>query len=181
TCTITNNDIAGTLTVIKHVVNDDGGSATASEWSMHIKSGGNDIVGSPFAGAESPGTTKGVDSGTYNVSESNGPSGYTASISGDCNSDGNVTIAPGESKTCTITNNDVAPTLTVIKHVVNDNGGAAVASDWSMHITSGGNDVTGSPFAGAESPGTTKTVSAGTLAVSESGGPSGYAASFSGD
>src|SRR5207253_11358640 len=170
TCTITNNDIAGTLTVIKHVVNDDGGSATASEWSMHIKSGGNDIVGSPFAGAESPGTTKGVDAGTHNVSESNGPSGYTASISGECNSDGNVTIAPGESKTCTITNNDVAPTLTVIKHVVNDNGGAAVASDWRSQESRVDSEAT-APFPGAESPGTTKTLSSGAYAVSESGGP----------
>ncbi len=181
TCTITNDDVAAMLTVIKHVVNDSGGTAVASDWSMHIKSGGSDVSGSPFPGGESPGTSRGVDPGTYDVSESGGPSGYSASFSGDCDANGNVTIALGQSKTCTVTNDDVAPYLTVIKHVVNDNGGTAVASDWSMHITSGGTDVSGSPFPGAESPGSTKTVNAGTLVVSESDGPSGYAASFSGD
>ena len=178
-CTITNNDIAPGLTVIKHVVNDDGGSATSSQWSMHIKSGGSDVSGSPFAGSEA-GTSRTLSAGSYVVSESDGPSGYAASFSGDCDSGGNVTLAPGESKTCTITNNDVAPTLTVIKHVVNDDGGSATASQWTMHVKSGGSDLT-TPFAGAESPGTTRTVHAGTLVVSESGGPSGYAASISGD
>ena len=181
TCTITNNDVAPTLTVIKHVVNDDGGSATASQWSMHIKRSGSDVSGSPFPGAESPGTTKTVNAGSLVVSESGGPSGYAATIGGDCDSGGNVTLGPGQSKTCTITNNDVAPTLTVIKHVVNDNGGSATASQWSMHVKSGASDVTGSPFSGAESPGTTKTLSSGSYAVSESDGPSGYVASFSGD
>src|SRR5439155_27321296 len=127
------------------------------------------------------GTTMIVNAGSYAVSETGGPSSYAASFSGDCDSNGNVTLTPGQNKTCTITNDDVAPGLTVIKHVINDNGGSAVASNWSMHIKSGGSDVSGSPFAGAESPGTTKTLSAGSYVVSESGGPNGYAASFSGD
>ena len=33
----------------------------------------------------------------------------------------------GETKTCTVTNDDQAAKLTVIKHVINDNGGTAVA------------------------------------------------------
>ena len=37
------------------------------------------------------------------------------------------TIANGETKTCTITNDDQPVTLHVIKHVVNDNGGDATA------------------------------------------------------
>ncbi len=181
TCTLTNDDQQPSLTVIKHVVNDDGGSAVASDWQMHVTQGGNDVSGSPFAGAESPGTTKAVDAGSYNVSESGGPSGYALSYSGDCNAQGNVTVAPGQSATCTLTNDDQAASITVIKHVVNDDGGSAVASDWQMHVTQGGNDVSGSPFAGAESPGTTNPVSAGTYNVSESGGPSGYALTYSGD
>jgi hypothetical protein len=97
------------LTVIKHVVNDNGGSAAAGAWTMHIKSGGADVLGSPFAGAESPGVTRAVPPGSYVVSESGGPGGYAASISGDCAADGTVTVQPGESQTCTITNDDVAP------------------------------------------------------------------------
>src|SRR5947208_16851589 len=119
---------------------------------MHIKSGGTDVSGkSPFAGAESPGTTKTLNSGSYVLSESDGPSGYAATISGACNSStGAVTLGPGDTKTCTITNDDIAPKLTVIKHVVNNNGGTATASQGTMHITSGVADVTGqSPFAAA--------------------------------
>jgi len=43
--------------------------------------------------------------------------GYTASYSADCTG----SIALGESKTCTITNDDKPAGLTVIKRVVNDN------------------------------------------------------------
>ena len=71
-----------------------------------------------------------------------------------------VTLAVGENKTCTLTNNDIAPTLHVIKHVINDNGGTNVAADWSIHLKSGANEVTGSPAAGSET-GTTYTVNAG--------------------
>ena len=42
----------------------------------------------------------------------------------------NLVIPNGGSATCTITNDDKAATLTVIKHVVNDNGGTAVAGDF---------------------------------------------------
>jgi hypothetical protein len=183
TCTITNDDVAPTLTVIKHVQNNDGGTASAGDFTMHIKLGGSDVAGkSPFAGSEAPGTSRTLNAGTYVVSESDGPSGYSESISGDCAASGSVTLTVGQNKTCTITNDDVAPTLTVIKHVKNDDGGTATASQFSMHIKQSGTDVSGkSPFAGAESPGTQRTLTAGSFNVSETGGPSGYAASISGD
>ena len=58
-----------------------------------------------------------VDPGAYSVSE---PAvGYAASFSADCTG----TIAIGETKTCTVTNDDIAPKLIVIKHVINDDGG----------------------------------------------------------
>src|SRR5205085_1691900 len=129
TCTFNNSQQTGTLTVIKHVVNDNGGTLAASNFSLHVKSGGTDVTGSPQAGAESPGTAYTLNTGTYNVSE-NAVSGYTASYSGDCNSSGNVTLPAAGSKTCTITNNDKAAKLTVIKHVINDNGGTATASQF---------------------------------------------------
>ncbi|OGG62721.1 hypothetical protein A3C19_03405 [Candidatus Kaiserbacteria bacterium RIFCSPHIGHO2_02_FULL_54_22] len=49
--------------------------------------------------------------GTYTVSETNQP-GYTATISGNCSASGSVTLAAGENKVCTITNNDVPPVIT---------------------------------------------------------------------
>ena len=82
-----------------------------------------------FAGAEAPGTEVTVDAGAYSVLEA-GPTGYAATMSADCSG----TLAVGQTKTCTVTNNDVAPKLVVIKHVVNDNGGTAVAANFTMTV-----------------------------------------------
>ena len=40
-----------------------------------------------------------------------------------------VTVGLGEDVTCTFVNDDDAPSLTLVKEVVNDNGGTAVPSD----------------------------------------------------
>src|SRR4029079_639009 len=169
TCTVTNNDQAAKLTVIKHVINDNGGTATAANFSLD--SGGANDTPDNFAGAESPGTDVTLDAGSYNVTET-GPSGYTASYSADCTG----SIGVGQAKTCTVTNNDVAPKLTVIKHVINDNGGTATASQFTLD--SGGINDTPDNFAGAESPGTDVTLDAGAYNVTETG-PSGYGATLS--
>jgi Prealbumin-like fold domain len=169
TCTVTNDDKAAKLIVIKHVINDNGGTATAANFTLD--SGGTNDSPDNFAGAESPGTEVTLDAGSYNVSES-GPSGYTASYSAYCSG----TIANGQTKTCTVTNNDQAAKLIVIKHVINDNGGTATAANFTLD--SGGTNDSPDNFAGAESPGTEVTLDAGSYNVTESG-PSGYAASYS--
>ena len=156
----------GHLIVIKHVVTDNGGTATASQFTMTIN-GVTATGGNSFPGAESPGTNKEVTPGSYSVTET-GPAGYAASFSADCSG----SIAAGQTKTCTITNNDRAAHLIVIKHVVNANGGKAKASQFTMKI----NGVTatgGNTFPGAESPGTDKIVTPGSYTVTETG-PSGY-------
>jgi uncharacterized repeat protein (TIGR01451 family) len=173
TCTVTNNDQAGTLIVIKHVVNDSGGSAVASAWTMNVAG----PTALSFPGAEAPGTSNPVDAGAYKVTESGGPAGYALSYSGDCDADGDVTVPLGQTRTCTLTNNDQAGTLIVIKHVVNDSGGSAVASAWTMNVAG----PTALSFPGAEAPGTSNPVDAGAYKVTESGGPAGYALSYSGD
>jgi hypothetical protein len=167
TCTITNDDIQPKLTVIKHVINDNGGTSTAANFTMSV-TGSSPSPGS-FPGAEAPGTTVALDSGTYSVAET-GPSGYTESDSADCSG----SIAIGETKTCTITNDDVQPKLVVIKHVINDNGGTATASAFTMSVT--GIAANPASFPGAESPGTNVALNAGSYNVTESG-PTGYTAS----
>src|SRR5439155_1498902 len=171
-CTVTNNDQAATLIVIKHVINDNGGTAVASDFTLD--SGGTNDTPDNFPGAESPGTNVTLDAGSYNVTET-GPSGYTASFSANCLLG---TIANGQTKTCTVTNDDQAATLIVIKHVINDNGGTTVASDFTLD--SGGTNDSPDNFPGAESPGTNVTLDAGSYAVSETG-PSGYTESDSAD
>ena len=163
------------LTVIKHVINDNDGLATASQWTMNVAGAG--ASPSSFLGSET-GTTVTINPGTaYSVTESGGPSGYTASSTG-CT----ITAVSGTRYVCTITNDDAASaTLLVKKHVVNDNGGSAVASAWNLTVSSNdGGGGTGSA-AGSES-GTTYTLDAGKqYSVSESGGPGGYAATLSSD
>jgi hypothetical protein len=97
----------GHLIVIKHVVNDNNGHSVASNFTMTI-SGVTAQGGNTFPGAESPGTNKTVTPGSYNVTET-GPSGYVAFFSSDCTG----TIALGQTKTCTVTNNDIAPRQTL--------------------------------------------------------------------
>jgi hypothetical protein len=165
TCMLTNDDQAAHLVVIKSVTNDNGGSAAAGDFTMSINgvtaSGGNS-----FPGAVSPGTDKTLTTvGSYNVTET-GPSGYSGSFSAGCSG----TIAVGQTKTCTVTNDDQAAHLIVIKHVNNDNGGTATAADFTLD--SGGTNDTPDNFAGAESPGTNVILDAGSYSVTETG-PSG--------
>ena len=53
--------------------------------------------------------------------------------SADCS--GSVTF--GDTKTCTITNDDQAGTLIVKKLVINDNGGSKISSDFSFKVNNG--------------------------------------------
>jgi hypothetical protein len=151
-----------TLTVIKHVVNSNGGTAAASDWTMSV-TGTNPSPGS-FAGSES-GTVVTLDVGSYNVTESGGPAGYAVSRSVDCEG----TIVLGETKTCTITNDDIGPTLAVIKKIINNNGGTGTLASFTP-LKVDATEVTN---------GTKTGFPAGVHTVSETL-PSGYAATFSG-
>lgn len=178
TCTFENTKRT-TITVVKQVVNDNGGTATPAAWDLHLRSGGTDVTGSPKPGTAA-GDTYTVAPGSFTVDETGGPSGYAATFSGDCDLSGAITATVGQDLTCTITNNDIAPKVVVKKVVVKDNGGTAVSADWNLHLRSGLTDVAGSPKFG-KVDGDLYTVSAGDYTVAETGGPSGYAATFSGD
>ena len=96
-----------TLHVVKTVINDNGGTAVASDFNLHVKLSGNDVTGSPTVGTIAPGTSYSLSANTYVISEDANAS-YTQSFSGDCNSNGSVTLSDGDNKTCTVTNNDIA-------------------------------------------------------------------------
>ncbi len=102
-----------TITVKKHVVNDGQGVKAASDFTMHLSG---TVVGSTqdFAGSET-GTTFNVNPGTYSVSESAPFGGYTGSMSADCSG----TIALGEDKVCTVTNDDTHYTAFCGDNIVN--------------------------------------------------------------
>ena len=169
TCTITNDDIPPELTVIKTVINDDGGTAEAGDFTMSVTGSNPSLASFPGNAA---GTTITLDAGDYSVAET-GPAGYAESQSADCSG----TIAIGQSLTCTITNDDITPELTVIKTVINDNGGTAVPGDFTMSVT--GSNPSLASFPG-NAAGTTITLDAGAYSVAETG-PAGYAESQSED
>ncbi|MEK7530820.1 MAG: TasA family protein [Patescibacteria group bacterium] len=116
-----------TLTVIKQVVNDNGGNNLVPDFQLFADNGVTEI-------GVTSGTPTVVAATAYTITEV-GVSGYQASFTGDCNASGEITLLPGDNKTCTITNNDLPANITLIKAVVNDNGGTAtVSSAWGLKI-----------------------------------------------
>src|SRR5439155_14791788 len=113
--------------------------------------------------------------GSYNVTETADPE-YDTTYSADCNG----AIALNETKTCTVTNNDKAAHLIIIKNVVNDNGGTKAAGDFSGTIT-GVSAAGGNTWTGAGSPGVDKTLaSVGSYTVTETADPD-YNTTYSAD
>ncbi len=122
TCTITNNDNppeVGHVVVNKVVVNDNGGTATTSNFNLLVN-----------ATSVTSGSTNDFAAGTYTVSES-GLFGYSATFSDGCDSAGSITVVANATTTCTITNNDIAPSITLVKSVV---GGSATTSDFTLTL-----------------------------------------------
>ena len=113
TCTITNNDQPGTLIVKKLVINDNGGTKIATNFKFKVNGG----TATSFTqdGAD---TLKGLNSltvnaSTYNVVEDGTPiAGYTTTYD-SCSS---IAVGNGQTKTCTITNNDQPGTIVIIKN-----------------------------------------------------------------
>ena len=99
---------APTLTVSTSVVNDQGGTAEAAEFSVHVRAGGVDVGGSPAPGSGGTGYT--LSPGTFQVAAS-ALRGYTFAYGGSCGPDGTVTLAEGSAVACTIVASDPAPTL----------------------------------------------------------------------
>lgn len=163
------------LTIIWQYVNDNGGSNTSGGGEIAFSSDMS-IPGTGHAnfytlGGLNPsipagGTTFAISPGWYSASGP-GVSNYNRVTSSDCVG----TIAAGESKTCTITYDDIAPNLTLVNIVANNNGGTATTTDWTLSAT-GPTSISGAGGAVSGS-----TFSAGTYTLSESTGPTGYTAS----
>jgi uncharacterized repeat protein (TIGR01451 family) len=101
-CTITNTlKAAPKLTVIKHVVNDNGGTKHAADFTLTVS--GTDPSPGSFPGSEA-GTVVTLKPGPYAVNEAT-VSGYATTKSASCS--GSL-IHYGDTATCTVTNNDIA-------------------------------------------------------------------------
>ena len=90
------------LTVIKTVINDEGGTKTVADFPLFVT----ENSATPQVTAVTSGVPTTFNPGNYTVSETANPS-YDASVwGGDCSAAGNVTLNPDDNKICTITNDD---------------------------------------------------------------------------
>lgn len=169
TCTIVNDDIAPLLTLEKEVINDDGGSAVDTDFTLSA-SGPLTVTG-PEGHAMVTGI--GVLAGTYVLSET-GPDGYEnlgwscdgGSLIGD-----ELTLGLGDVVVCTVINDDMPASLTLVKEVINDDGGAALSTDWTLSAD-GPTPLSGATGSDAV---TDAAVDPGTYLLGETG-PAGYSA-----
>lgn len=87
---------SATLTVTKTVVNDDRGTLSVSDFPLFV--GGVSVTSGVATTTLTP--------GTYTVSETSNADYDAGDWGGDCAADGSITLANGDVKTCTITNDD---------------------------------------------------------------------------
>lgn len=127
------------LTLQKKVINDDGGTATESDFKLGA-SGVSSISG--FSGDEEI-TDATVAPGAYTLGEG-GPSGYTGtwSCTGATLTGTTLTLNTDDDAVCTLVNDDIfvppkVATLTLEKKVVNDGGGSAGSTDFTLQFDDG--------------------------------------------
>ncbi len=132
-----------TLTLVKVVINDDGG--TASYFDFILTASGPDSISGISGDSSITGAT--VAAGDYFLSESGGPSGYfssgwicdNGSLVGET-----LTLAPGEYVTCTVTNNDIpveSGTLSIDPVSISIDEDAGTASVNVVRINGSGGEV----------------------------------------
>lgn len=142
-CTVTNTMKPATLIVEKEVINDDGGASVAGDFSFNYTSGTTTVFEQLETNSLKAKNELLLSPGSYTVTEVK-KNGYEASYT-NCD---NVVITYGETKTCVVKNNDIAPKLTLLKDVTNNNGGTAEAKDWTLTATPASNTVGATTISG---------------------------------
>ncbi|PYR95829.1 MAG: hypothetical protein DMG12_27825, partial [Acidobacteria bacterium] len=156
TDTVTVNAQPPKLTLVKTVINDNGGTKQVADFPLFVN-------GSPVTSGVANTLSANV---LYTATETSDP-GYTASPwGGDCAANGTITLVWGDNKTCTIKNDDKGTKLTLIKTVINDNGGTKQIADFPLFVN-------GSPV----TSGVATTLSASVLYTATETSDPGYTAS----
>src|SRR5206468_8437646 len=130
--TLINHDIAPKLHLREVVVNDNGGTKTAADFTLTADgSGSNDLSGTGAVDSDA-----GLQADTWTLSETN-VYGYTASAwncTGGTQSGAKITVAVGGEATCTITNDDRPGTI-IIKKIIKPLG---ATTSFSFQTTGSG-------------------------------------------
>lgn len=137
TCAISNDDIAPTLTLTKTLVNDNGGTAVVEDFDISIDAA--EVVNAAVntVNANTPISISELDlpgytEGTWSCTDANGLT--TGLPTAGVATGESLTLEPGSAVTCAITNDDVAPSLTLVKVLTNDNGGDKTIDDFDIAI-----------------------------------------------
>jgi hypothetical protein len=135
------------LTILKNVNNDNGGDAIASDFTLRVTGGIYDDTVARVSG-EWLRVGEGV---TYSLGEDlfEGEDLFReyAQTSIECKDDDTkfplahpVTLDGGQSATCTINNDDIAPEIKIITEVVNERDGTAIPADFTLRLNGGSFD-----------------------------------------
>lgn len=114
------------LIVIKDVSNRHGGTKMSSDFLIHVD--GNNPNPSDFVGPDFPFSVA-INEGNYSVTEQQLP-GYTLVSDEGCHG----FINNGQTITCTLVNEDIPASLTLIKVVNNNHGGTKTANDFVLRV-----------------------------------------------
>ncbi|KKP64634.1 MAG: hypothetical protein UR61_C0042G0001 [candidate division WS6 bacterium GW2011_GWE1_34_7] len=125
-----NRQIQGSLTLVKHITQDDGGNEIAEDFNVYI----NGELSTWGTHSLNPGTYTptedvypGYEAGSWHCVDNNLPKGEMTVLIP-------VVLGTNQDVTCTITNDDIAPTITLIKHVITNYGGEAGEDDFGLTI-----------------------------------------------
>jgi uncharacterized repeat protein (TIGR01451 family) len=139
TCAITNDDIAPTLKLTNLLTNDDGGQQTITDFNLAIDDVGvtsgtsyNQMANQDVKISED--LLAGYTAGTWECSDLMNLSPDFPLTAGVATGE-TFQLKQGSVVECTITNNDIAPTLTLVKNLLNNNGGDKNIEDFDISIT----------------------------------------------
>jgi len=127
--------LPASLTLLKSVVNDDGGTQADTEWILEANIGESTAELSGISGV----TDNALPAGNYILSET-GPPGYTLtgiSCSGAAfdRVTNTLTLAPKDVATCVFSSDDLPQTyLTLSKTLINNSGGTLRVEDFDLSI-----------------------------------------------
>src|SRR5438132_178806 len=147
--TITNDDQAASLTIVKRIVNDNGGTKVVGDFGVTTSAGAlvfgarseERRVGKEYRTTRATGLGAGsktrVESAVAGYRAGPGSCVGTAGRGGRHTRALCVWSADGGSAEFTITNDDQAASLTIVKRIVNDNGGTKVVGDFGVTTSAG--------------------------------------------
>ncbi len=145
-CSITNDDQPAAVTLHKVVTNDNGGTATGSEFTLTLtpKAGGTAVINGADPAPTTTTTTLGagisanISAGTYVLGETTTLTGYTGSswtCTGGTLAGNELTVTNGATVTCYVVNDDQPATVTLHKVLPNDNGGTMTGDQFTLTLT----------------------------------------------